>query len=148
MSRRLGRDPNASEMSTALGISLEQVEAVESTMVPVRSIHAPVAGLEATTLEDTLEDEDAPTPVDEIDREQVRTAVTEVLRDLSARERKILDWRFGLRERRRRDRDAGRDWQATRHLARARAADRVRGARTAAPRALHAPPARQPRPRR
>ena len=33
---------------------------------------------------------------EEIDREQVRTAVTEVLRDLSPRERKILDWRFGL----------------------------------------------------
>jgi RNA polymerase sigma factor (sigma-70 family) len=96
LSRRFGRDPNSEEMAEALGVSLEQVEAVESTMAPVRSIHAPVVGLEATTLEDTLEDEDTPTPVDEIDREEVRSAVTEVLRDLSPRERKILDWRFGL----------------------------------------------------
>jgi len=96
LSRRLGREPDSEEMAEALGVSLDQVEAVECTMAPVRSIHAPVVGLEATTLEDTLEDEDLLTPVDEIDREEVRTAVTEVLRDLSPRERKILDWRFGL----------------------------------------------------
>ena len=96
LSRRLGREPEASEVAESLGISQEQLESLESTMAPVRSIHAPVVGLEATTLEDTLEDEQTSTPVDEIDREQVRSAVTEVLRDLSPRERKILDWRFGL----------------------------------------------------
>jgi RNA polymerase primary sigma factor len=96
LARRLGREPDSEEMAEALGVSLEQVEAVQCTMAPVRSIHAPVVGLEATTLEDTLEDEDVVTPLDEIDREEVRSAVTEVLRDLAPRERKILDWRFGL----------------------------------------------------
>ena len=55
-------------------------------------VPAAVEGVEGNP----LEDEDVVTPVDEIDREEVRCAVTEVLRDLSARERKILDWRFGL----------------------------------------------------
>jgi len=96
LSRRFGRDPEPEEMAAALEVSVETIGNVEATMAPVRSIHAPVVGLEATTLEDTLEDSRASTPIDDINREQVRTAVTEVMRDLSPRERKILDWRFGL----------------------------------------------------
>jgi RNA polymerase primary sigma factor len=65
-------------------------------MAPVRSIHAPVSGLEAVTLEDALPDEHARDPIEDIDREQVRNVVAGLLGSLSPRERKILDWRFGL----------------------------------------------------
>jgi RNA polymerase sigma factor (sigma-70 family) len=96
LARRLGREPEASELASVLSIPVDQVESVAATMAPVRSIHAPVPGLEAATLEDTLPDELADDPIDEIDRDQVRDAISEVLQSLTPRERKILDWRFGL----------------------------------------------------
>jgi RNA polymerase sigma factor (sigma-70 family) len=96
LSRRLGRDPEPVEMAEEMSLSLEQVDSVEATMAPVRSIHAPVSGLEAVTLEDALPDEHARDPIEDIDREQVRNVVAGLLGSLSPRERKILDWRFGL----------------------------------------------------
>jgi RNA polymerase sigma factor (sigma-70 family) len=40
LSRRLGRDPEPVEMAEEMNLSLEQVDSVEATMAPVRSIHA------------------------------------------------------------------------------------------------------------
>jgi RNA polymerase sigma factor (sigma-70 family) len=96
LGRRLGRDPESLELAAELGLPLEQVETIEATMAPVRSIHSPVPGLDSVTLEDALPDRDTVNPIDDIDREQLRTAVGSLMRTLSPRERKILDWRFGL----------------------------------------------------
>ena len=96
LARALGRQPEAGEMAEALGVSSQQVEAVEASMIPVRSIHTPVSGGDALLLEETLEDASVESPLHEIDRMGMRTVLGSAMRDLTARERKILHWRYGL----------------------------------------------------
>jgi len=74
------------------------VQVVETSLIPVRSIHTPVAGGDALLLEETLADDSAPDPVDELDWDGVRSVLGSVLADLTPRERRILSWRYGLGE--------------------------------------------------
>jgi RNA polymerase sigma factor (sigma-70 family) len=96
LARRLGRDPEPQEVAGALDLSLEQYDALASTLSPVRSIHAPVAGLDDVCLEDTLSDGEVPEPGEAVEREQLRAGVDALLANLDSRERKVLHWRFGL----------------------------------------------------
>jgi len=94
--RTLGRQPEACEMAQALGVSREQIATVEASMIPVRSIHTPVSGVDALLLEETLEDDSIESPLEDIDREGLRMVLAGQLQNLEVRERKILHWRYGL----------------------------------------------------
>jgi len=98
LTRRLGREPLREELAEALELSLEQVDGIEATLAPVRSIHAPVQSVDSVALEDVLPDERAEDPVERIGRERLREAVGILLSSLDTRERKILGWRFGFGE--------------------------------------------------
>jgi RNA polymerase sigma factor (sigma-70 family) len=94
--RRLGREPTSHEMADELGLDLDQTALLETTLVPIRSMHAPVQGLDDVAFEDALADEDVTDPVESLDQERVSDAVGRLLEGLDARERKVLMWRFGL----------------------------------------------------
>jgi RNA polymerase primary sigma factor len=96
LSRRLGRDPEPQEVAHALDITQEQYDSLASTLSPIRSLSAPVAGLEDVRLEDTLSDEEVPEPGEAVERRELRAGVDALLSNLDARERKVLHWRFGL----------------------------------------------------
>jgi RNA polymerase primary sigma factor len=65
-------------------------------MVPIASLSAPLAGTDSLSLEDSLEDAAARDPVEEVDRVEVRGELSRLLLVLNPRERRIIDWRFGL----------------------------------------------------
>jgi RNA polymerase sigma factor (sigma-70 family) len=92
----LGRDPSVLEIAQALGLQLEQADVLEAALAPVRSIHAPVQGLDEVALEDTFEDEQAVDPETALDAAQLADDVASLVAQLPARERKIVTWRFGL----------------------------------------------------
>jgi RNA polymerase sigma factor (sigma-70 family) len=94
--RRLGREPTSHEMSDELGLDLEQTSLLETTLVPIRSMHAPVQGLDDVSFEDALSDEHVSDPIESLDQERVSGAVGRLLEGLDVRERKVLMWRFGL----------------------------------------------------
>jgi RNA polymerase primary sigma factor len=94
--RRLGRIPRAGELAAELGLDAEAFGHLTSTLAPIASIHAPLADTDSLSLEDSLEDEAAPDPIAEVDRVEVRGELVRLLVVLSPRERRILDWRFGL----------------------------------------------------
>ena len=96
--RARGRAPEAREMAQALGVSKGQVEIVETSLIPVRSIHTPVANGDALLLEETLADDSTPSPLEQLDRDGVRSVLGSVMEDLTPRERRILSWRYGLGE--------------------------------------------------
>jgi RNA polymerase primary sigma factor len=96
LTRRLGRAPVPDELAAELDVPLEQVDGLEATLAPIRSLHAPVQGCDSIALEDVLPDEKAVDPVDRIGRENLRSAVDDLLSTLGARERKIIAWRFGF----------------------------------------------------
>ena len=94
--RRLGRIPRTSELAAELGLEPDALAHLASTMVPIASLHAPLADTDSLCLEDSLEDDAAPDPIAEVDRFEVRGELARLLVVLSPRERRILDWRFGL----------------------------------------------------
>jgi RNA polymerase primary sigma factor len=94
--RRLGRSPRAGELAAELGLDDEAFANLSSTLAPIASLHAPLADTDSLSLEDSLEDEESPDPIAEVDRLEVRGELSRLLVVLSPRERRILDWRFGL----------------------------------------------------
>jgi RNA polymerase sigma factor (sigma-70 family) len=96
LTRKLGREPLPDELAAELDLTLEQVDGLEATLAPIRSLHAPVQGCDSVALEDVLPDEGTADPVERIGRENLRSAVEDLLSTLGTRERKILAWRFGF----------------------------------------------------
>jgi RNA polymerase primary sigma factor len=96
LTRKLGREPLPDELAAELDVTLEQVDGLEATLAPIRSLHAPVQGCDSVALEDVLPDEKTANPVERIGRENLRSAVDDLLSTLGARERKMLAWRFGF----------------------------------------------------
>ncbi|MDH3520618.1 MAG: sigma-70 family RNA polymerase sigma factor [Myxococcales bacterium] len=96
LTRRLGREPALDELGKALVLSVEQVEALEATLAPVRSIHAPLQACESVALEDVLPDEQREDPDEQLGRERLRDAVAGLLSTLDTRERIVISWRYGF----------------------------------------------------
>jgi RNA polymerase sigma factor (sigma-70 family) len=94
--QRLGRLPKREEMAAALEVDLPALDRIVTSMKPIVSTQATLPGTDEFTLEDSLYDEDAPDPVDSIDRFELGREVESLLAALEPRERKILEWRFGL----------------------------------------------------
>jgi RNA polymerase primary sigma factor len=94
--RQLGRDPTAHEVARALDLPLEQADVLEAALSPIKSIHAPVRGLDDVSFEDALPDEQAVDPERAIDDGRLSRAVHQLLSGLEPRERQIVGWRFGL----------------------------------------------------
>jgi len=91
-----GREPTADDLSEPLGMSVEEVEQLISTMHRIQSTQESVTDDDSITWEDRLADERVEDPLGGIDRQQLRTHLDSMLEDLDARERCILEWRFGL----------------------------------------------------
>jgi RNA polymerase primary sigma factor len=60
------------------------------------SLETPVGNEENSFLGDFIKDENAPAPVDVATQQLLREQVEEILEELSERERKVLEMRFGL----------------------------------------------------
>lgn len=60
------------------------------------SLDQPVGGEEDNQLEDFIEDEDAPSPIEVTAQEMMREQLQRALDDLTVRERQVLELRFGL----------------------------------------------------
>jgi len=91
-----GREPTPDDLSEPLGMSVEEVEQLLATMQRIQSTQESVTDDDSITWEDRLADDAADDPVAEIDRRQLRDHLDVLLEDLDARERCILEWRFGL----------------------------------------------------
>ena len=96
LARKLGRDPNEAEIGEELGMDEEAVRALAATLAPVRSLNAPVPGLEDVELADLVRDEGVADPDESIERAEREAVLTRLLESLPARERQVIDWRFGL----------------------------------------------------
>jgi RNA polymerase sigma factor (sigma-70 family) len=91
-----GREPTSDDLAEPLGMSVEEVEQLLATMQRIQSTQESVTDDDSITWEDRLADDAADDPLAEIDRRQLRGHLDVMLEDLDARERCILEWRFGL----------------------------------------------------
>ncbi|MEX1111908.1 MAG: sigma-70 family RNA polymerase sigma factor [Candidatus Andersenbacteria bacterium] len=93
----LGRDPLPEEIAAEMELPVEKVRHIMKISQETVSIDASVGDDEEdSTLKDFIEDEVTITPQQAAGRELLQEHVQEILGDLTPREQKILEMRFGL----------------------------------------------------
>jgi len=93
----LGREPLAEEIAAEMGIEVDKVYHIMRISQEIVSLETPVGDNEEdSVLAEFIEDEKSAPPSLEAARRLLRERLTEILIDLTPRERKILSMRFGL----------------------------------------------------
>ncbi|HOB90141.1 MAG TPA: sigma-70 family RNA polymerase sigma factor, partial [Candidatus Colwellbacteria bacterium] len=96
--QELGREPLAEEVAIEMGVNVEKIRHIQKISQEVISLESPVGEEEDSTLSEFIEDEKTLSPSQVVSRELLKDQIREVLNDLTERERKILELRFGLRD--------------------------------------------------
>jgi len=118
-SRRLvqeyGREPTSAEIGRGMEVTPEKVrEIIKVSQEPV-SLETPVGEEEDSHLGDFIEDRSAKPPPDVASHQLLKEQIDEVLSSLNARERRVLQLRFGLEDGRSRTlEEVGREFGVTR----------------------------------
>lgn len=93
----LGRKPLPEELADELGLPLEKVHKVRKISKNTLSLEKPVGDEEDnSTLQHFIEDEDSPTPDEVASENLLKSHIKDIIQELSDREQKILEMRFGL----------------------------------------------------
>lgn len=93
----LGRNATAAEIAIELNFSLEEVESIKKASQLTISLDKPVgAEDDESDLTSFLVDEHTESPQAHVEARQRRSTLLEVLETLTARERRILELRYGL----------------------------------------------------
>ena len=111
----LGRDPTVEEISDAVELPLDEVEHIRrSAQTPV-SLEKPVGGEEESEFGHFIQDDSQPLPEEVAEVKMRRDTLRRILSSLSARERRVLELRYGLDGKRPRTLDeVGRTFNVTR----------------------------------
>ncbi len=92
----LGREPTADEIAEVTGIDPEEVESIKrSAQAPV-SLEKPVGDEEESEFGQFIADERAESPYERAAETLTKEALREALENLSYRERRVLELRYGL----------------------------------------------------
>ncbi len=97
LTQELGRTPELSEVAEALGDTPQQIEALLCDGQETLSLEDPV-GEDGATLADFVVEEDSTKLENEVDRTLLEQEIQEALATLSARESRIMELRYGLRD--------------------------------------------------
>ncbi|MBI1888450.1 MAG: sigma-70 family RNA polymerase sigma factor [Candidatus Spechtbacteria bacterium] len=93
----LGREPMAEEIAAEMGLEPEKIRHIQKISQETVSLEAPVGeDEEDSVLGEFIEDEKEITPTTSAARALLRDRMSAIIKDLSPREQKILDMRFGL----------------------------------------------------
>jgi RNA polymerase primary sigma factor len=111
----LGREPTAEEIAEVTGMTPEEVESIQrSARAPV-SLEKPVGDEDQSEFGQLIADEHAESPFDRAVEALANEALREALENLSYRERRVLELRYGLGAQRPRTLDeVGRTFNVTR----------------------------------
>jgi RNA polymerase primary sigma factor len=92
----LGRIPTDEEVARELGMEAEKVKNLKIKAKPVSSLEEPVKEYSTATRGDFIEDPEADVALDEAEVALKRQAVRRILRELSHRDRRLIEIRYGL----------------------------------------------------
>ena len=97
LTQDLGREPMAEEVATEMGIDVERIRVIENIDQDTISLEKPIGDDEdKSTLGEFIADDKILSPDQESSRRILGDQVSEILNDLSPKERKILEMRHGL----------------------------------------------------
>jgi RNA polymerase primary sigma factor len=111
----LGREPTVEEIAEVTGIEPEEVESIKRWAQAPVSLEKPVGDEEQSEFGQLIADEHAESPYDRAVEVLAREALRDALENLSYRERRVLELRYGLGDERPRTLDeVGRTFNVTR----------------------------------
>jgi len=96
--QELGREPLVEELAAEMDMDDKKVRHILKISQDIVSLEAPVGTEEDSKLGDFIEDDDAQSPLEATNRQLIKENIHEMLHYLSARERKIIEMRFGLKD--------------------------------------------------
>jgi len=93
----LGREPLPEEVAAEMGINVDKIRHIQKISQDTVSLEAPVGDSEEdSSLADFIPDEDSVSPFVTAARKLLKDHLDAIISELSPREQKILDMRFGL----------------------------------------------------
>jgi len=93
---RLGREPLAEEVGRELGLSADEVDLIRRNAQTPVSLEKPVGDEDESEFGHFLTDENQPLPDEAAEENMRKEALFKILDSLSARERRVLELRYGL----------------------------------------------------
>ena len=91
-----GKEPDVEEIAKEVGLAVDKVkQVIKITKEPV-SLEAPIGSDEDGKFGDFVPDEKAPTPIDNIMKEDLQGQINQILAQLNEREQAVIRMRFGL----------------------------------------------------
>jgi RNA polymerase primary sigma factor len=96
--QELGREPTIDEIANRVGWLPGKVRKVLKVAQDPISLETPIGEEEGNHLGDFIEDLASPNPIDLVVANNLREVIDKVLRELNAREEKVIKMRFGLDE--------------------------------------------------
>lgn len=98
LSQKLGRKPTATELAKRMRLPVERIERLQElvTSAQTTSLETPVGEEGETEMIDLLEDENAPSPQEDIGRFLQHERISALLAKMNERERRVLILRYGL----------------------------------------------------
>jgi RNA polymerase primary sigma factor len=115
LAQEYGRDPTSEEIGKEMGVTAGKVrDIVKAAQFPV-SLESPVGEDGDSHLGDFIEDKNALPPVDTASKQLLKEQIGEVLSELTPREHRIIQLRFGLEDGRSRTlEEVGQEFHVTR----------------------------------
>ncbi|NVJ54258.1 MAG: RNA polymerase sigma factor RpoD [Campylobacteraceae bacterium] len=93
-----GKEPDVDEISKEVGLPVDKVkQVIKITKEPV-SLEAPIGSDDDGKFGDFVPDEKAPTPIDNIMKDDLQGQIDQILAQLNEREQAVVRMRFGLME--------------------------------------------------
>ncbi len=110
-----GKDPTPEEIAERLDMPVDKVREIQRVAQEPVSLETPIGEEEDSHLGDFIPDDDAPAPADAASSMLLKEQLNEVLDTLTAREKKVLEMRFGLLDGRSRTlEEVGKEFDVTR----------------------------------
>jgi RNA polymerase primary sigma factor len=98
LAQELGRDPSPEELADEMELPLHQIDRIKRVAQRPLSLEMPIGDEEDGHLEDFLEDEHTPPPLDMATQQVLQEKVSSVLGSLTPREGRVIQLRFGLKD--------------------------------------------------
>lgn len=99
LTQELGRDPLVEEIAVEMEMPIEKIHYIQKISQDVVSLESPVGDSDDdSTLSEFIKDDKSLTPAQVASQTLLREKIKEILVDLSEREQKILQLRFGLED--------------------------------------------------
>lgn len=98
LATKLGRKPKPSEIAKEMEITVDKVQEIIKIAQKPQSLETPIGEEQENSLIDIIPDEFTASPSELATWSFLKKQITEILKSLSDRERKVLELRFGLRD--------------------------------------------------